>query len=145
MTFQRVRSAIKATNSNISLSTDVGTSEATEAYLGITCHDIRGVWNMESICPTTMPLEDCNKTSNIAEWLEEVAARFKIPPSKFKVIVHYNGASLLAAANILKQKYGWAYVCCTGCTFQLATNSTLKNSSTEKAIGLSKSDTCAGL
>ena len=55
-TFQAVKSDIKATQSKIALTTDVWTSVATEAYLGITCHKLET--NMKSICLTTMPLEE---------------------------------------------------------------------------------------
>ena len=39
-TFKAVKSDIKATQSEIALTTDVWTSVATEAYLGITCQYI---------------------------------------------------------------------------------------------------------
>ena len=81
-TFQAVKSDIKGNQSKIALTADVWTSVATEAYLGITCHYIGDEWNMKSICLTTMPLEEIHMASNIAEWLEEIVARFEIPPSK---------------------------------------------------------------
>lgn len=62
---------------------------AAEAHLGITCHYIGHDWNMESICHTTMPQEDRRSAPGIAE-LEEAAARFEIPPSRFIAIVHGN-------------------------------------------------------
>lgn len=93
---------------------------------------------MESICLTTMPLQDRHTSSNIAEWLEEVAARFEIPPSKIIAIVHDNGVNLMAAANILEEKHGWSSVCCTGHTLQLVINSALKHPSIEKAIGAAR-------
>lgn len=93
ITFQRVKSAININQQQLNV--------ASEPYLGITCHYIGDIWNMESICLTTAPLEDRHAASNIAEWLEEVAARFEISPSKIRAIVHDNGANIVAAANIL--------------------------------------------
>lgn len=49
-------------------------------------------------------------------------ARFEIPPSKIIAIVHDNGANIVAAANILKEKHGWSSVRCTGHTLQLVIN-----------------------
>ncbi len=100
-TFKKVKTAINTNNSKLALTTDVWTSVATEAYLGITCHYITDDWDMQSFCLTTMPLQDRHTASNIAEWLEQVVARFEIPPSNIIAIVHDNGANIVAAANIL--------------------------------------------
>lgn len=137
-TFQGVKSAIKATNSKIALTADIWTSVATEAYLGITCHYIGDDWDMKSVCLTTMPLEDRHTASNIAEWLEEVVARFEIPLGKIIAIVHDNGANIVAAAKTLEEKHGWSSVRCTGHTLQLVINSALKHSSIDKAIGAAR-------
>ena len=93
---------------------------------------------MKSICLTTMPVEDRHTASNIAEWLEEVAARFEIPPSKIIAIVHDNEANIVAVAKTLEKKHGWPSVGCTGRTLQLVINSALKHSSIEKAIGAAR-------
>lgn len=105
-----MKTAINTNNSKLALTTDVWTSVATEAYLGVTCHYITDDWNMQSICLTTMPLQDRHTASNIAEWLEQVVARFEIPPRKIIAIVHDNGANIVAAANILEEKHGWSSV-----------------------------------
>lgn len=130
-TFQEVKIAIKANNSKITLTTDIWTSVTTEAYLSITCHYINDDWDMESICHTTMSLQDRHTGSNIAESLEEVARRFEIPPSNIITIVHDNGANVMAAANIMEEKHGWSSVRCTGHTLQLMINSALKHPSTD--------------
>lgn len=137
-TFQAVKTDIKATQSKIALTTDVWTSVATEAYLGITCHYIGDEWNMKSTCLTTMPLEERHSASNIAEWLEEVVARFEIPPSKIIAFVHDNGANIVAAAKVLEEKHGWSSVRCAGHTLQLVINSSLKHTNIEKAVGAAK-------
>ncbi len=137
-TVQEVMTAINNNSSKIALTTDAWTSVATEAYLGITCHFITDDWNMQSVCLTTMPLQDRHTAANIAEWLEEVVARFKIPPSKIIAIVHDNGANVVAAANILEEKHGWSSVRCTGHTLQLVVNSALKHPSIDKAVGAAR-------
>lgn len=110
-TNQGVKNAIKATNSKI----DVWISVATKAYLAITCHYIDD-WDMKSVYFTTMPLVDRHTASSIAEWLEDVAARFEIPPRKMIAIVHDNGANIVAAAKILEERHGWSSVRSTGYT-----------------------------
>ncbi|CAM4573621.1 unnamed protein product [Leuciscus chuanchicus] len=111
---------------------------ATEAYLGVTCHYIIDDWEMQSICLTTLPLQDRHTASIIAEWLEQVVARFEIPPSKIIAIVHDNGANIVAAANILEEKHGWFSVRCTGHTLQLVINAALKHPSIEKPVGAAR-------
>uniref|UniRef100_G3PNR8 Uncharacterized protein n=1 Tax=Gasterosteus aculeatus TaxID=69293 RepID=G3PNR8_GASAC len=133
VTFTEVKTAINTNNSKLALTTDVWKSVATEAYLGVTCHYITDDWNMQSICLTTMPLQDRHTASNIAEWLEQVVARFEIPPRKIIAIVHDNGANIVAAANILEEKHG-----CTGHTLQLVINAALKYPGIEKAVGAAR-------
>uniref|UniRef100_A0A3Q3GHY6 BED-type domain-containing protein n=1 Tax=Labrus bergylta TaxID=56723 RepID=A0A3Q3GHY6_9LABR len=77
-----------------------------EVYLGVTCHYITDDRDMQSICLTTMPLQDRHTAFNIAEWLEEVVTRFEIPPMR-----------------------------CTGHTLQRVINSALKHPGIEKAVG----------
>lgn len=93
---------------------------------------------MQSICLTTMPLQDRHTASNIKEWLEQVVARFEIPPSKIIATVHDNGANIVAAANILEEKQGWSSVHCTGHTLLLVINAALKHPNTEKAVGAAR-------
>ncbi|KAM7399647.1 hypothetical protein PAMP_018897 [Pampus punctatissimus] len=106
--------------------TDIWTSVATEAYMGVTCHYLKN-WKMVSHCLTTMPLEERHTTANIAEWIEEVIAKFIIPPEKIKAVVHDNCANVVAAAKILHAKHGWGTVKCTGHTLNLVVQNSLKS------------------
>uniref|UniRef100_A0A8C5N3T4 BED-type domain-containing protein n=1 Tax=Gouania willdenowi TaxID=441366 RepID=A0A8C5N3T4_GOUWI len=103
---------------------------ATEAYLGITCHFLGDDWEMQSLSLTTMPLEERHTASNIADWLEEAATKFHIPFKKVKAVVHDNGANVVAAARILKERHGWASVRCAGHTLNLVVQNTLKSNKT---------------
>ncbi|MEQ2216688.1 hypothetical protein XENOCAPTIV_020451 [Xenoophorus captivus] len=57
-TLVQVKATLSAMNSKIALTADIWTSVASEAYLGITCHNIGSEWQMESICLSKIPLED---------------------------------------------------------------------------------------
>lgn len=100
-TFQKVKIAMEANNSKTAVTTDVWTSVATGASLGITCHYIKDDWDMVSVSLTTIPLQDRLAASNITEWLEEVGARFEILSRKIITNVHDNSDNFMAAANIL--------------------------------------------
>uniref|UniRef100_UPI003AAD97D9 E3 SUMO-protein ligase ZBED1-like n=1 Tax=Centroberyx gerrardi TaxID=166262 RepID=UPI003AAD97D9 len=122
----KLKNTLKETDS-ITLTTDIWTSVATEAYLGVTCHFLGEDWEMESHSLTTMSLEERHTAANIAEWLEDVIAKFDIPPEKIKAVVHDNGANVVAAVKILAEKHGWASVRCAGHTLNLVVQSALKN------------------
>lgn len=57
-TFKEEKMAININNSKLVLSIDLGTSVATEAYVGFSCHYMADDCDMQSIGPTTMPLQD---------------------------------------------------------------------------------------
>ncbi|CAJ1068387.1 zinc finger BED domain-containing protein 1-like isoform X2 [Xyrichtys novacula] len=76
---------------SIALTADIWTSVATEAYLGVTGHFLGEDWEVKSHSLTTMHLEERHTAANIAEWLEDVIAKFDIPPKKIKAVVHDNG------------------------------------------------------
>ncbi|XP_053324528.1 E3 SUMO-protein ligase ZBED1-like [Spea bombifrons] len=136
--FQNVKHAISANDCRIAFTADIWTSVATEAYLGITCHYIGDDWKLSSLCLTTMPLEDRHTAANIAEWIEEVAAKFEIPDKKIIAIVHDGSANIVAAVNILEDKHGWASICCTGHTLQLVINASLKHSGIQRAVSAAR-------
>ncbi|XP_044155622.1 E3 SUMO-protein ligase ZBED1-like [Bufo gargarizans] len=137
-TFQHVTDTINHNESRIALTADIWTSVATEAYLGITCHYIGDDWKMNSICLTTMPLEERHTAAHIAEWLEEVLERFQIPPKKIIALVHDNAANMVAAANILEEKHGWSSIRCTGHTLQLVINGAMKNAVIDRAVSAAR-------
>ncbi|XP_040261635.1 E3 SUMO-protein ligase ZBED1-like [Bufo bufo] len=122
----KLTNTLKETDS-IALTTDIWTSVATEAYLGVTCHFLGKDWEMESYSLTTIPLEERHTAANIAEWLEDVIVIFGIPAKKVKAVVHDNGANVVAAMKILQEKHGWASVRCAGHTLNLVVQSALKN------------------
>lgn len=125
----KLKSVLMETDS-VALTTDIWTSVATEAFLGVTCHYLGENWEIKSFSLTTMPLEDRHTATNIAKWLEEAATKFQIPFEKVKAVVHDNGANVVAAAKILKERHGWASVRCAGHTLNLVVQNSLKNNKT---------------
>lgn len=56
---------------SVALSTDIWTSVAVEAFMGVTCHCVGDNWEMQSIL-TILPLDKRHTAANIAEWLQDV-------------------------------------------------------------------------
>nr|XP_055065281.1 E3 SUMO-protein ligase ZBED1-like [Misgurnus anguillicaudatus] len=131
---EKLKAVLKQTE-YVALTTDIWTSVATEAYLGVTCHFLGEDWEMKSLSLTTMPLEERHTAANIADWLEETTAKFEIQLVKVKAVVHDNGANVVAAARILRKRHGWASVRCAGHTLNLVVQSTLKNKTIASCVG----------
>ena len=135
----KVMQALQETSS-VALTTDIWISVATEAYMGVTCHYLGKNWEMVSHSLTTMPLDERHTAANIAVWIEEVIAKFEIPPEKIKAVVHDNGSNVVAAAKILQERHGWASVRCAGHTLNLVVQSSLKiNQAIIKCVAAARS------
>lgn len=100
----KMKKALQETDS-MALATDIWTSIATEAYMGVTCYYLKN-WKKVSYCLTTMPLD--KRTAAIQ--IQKIIDKFSVPPEKIKAIVLNNGANVVAAATILHEKHGWASV-----------------------------------
>ncbi|XP_072314069.1 zinc finger BED domain-containing protein 4-like [Eucyclogobius newberryi] len=118
--------AIKKCDS-VALTTDIWTSVAVEAFMGVTCHYVGDNWEMQSFILSTLPLEDRHTAANIAEWLQDVLKTFIIPLEKVKPVVHDNGANVV---KLLREKHGWASVRCSAHTLNLVVQNSLKNNPT---------------
>ncbi|KAJ4930290.1 hypothetical protein JOQ06_019295 [Pogonophryne albipinna] len=137
-TLLKVKETIKEVKSALTLTADVWTSRATEAYLGVSCHFISEDWEMKTLNLATMPLEERHSGVNIMTWLEEVIAKYDILPTKIKAVVHDNGSNIVAAMRMLEEKHGWASVRCSGHTLQLIVNNALKEPSISRAVGAAR-------
>lgn len=135
---QRIKDALSC-SSMICLTTDVWTSIATEAYLGLTCHFINEEWELINFNLTTMPLEERHTAVNIASWIEAAVAKFEIPVNKILAIVHDNAANMVCALKLLEDRHGISSVRCAGHTLQLIVNHALMNTQIEKALGAARS------
>ncbi|CAG5881301.1 unnamed protein product [Menidia menidia] len=71
-TFLKVKEILKEVNSSLTLTCDVWTSRATEAYLGVSCHFITKEWQMKTLNLATLPLEERHTAANIMIWMEEL-------------------------------------------------------------------------
>ncbi|KAI4801496.1 hypothetical protein KUCAC02_019391 [Chaenocephalus aceratus] len=137
-TLLKVKETIKEVKSALTLTADVWTSRATEAYLGVSCHFISEDWEMKTLNLATMPLEERHSGVNIMTWLEEVIAKYDILPTKIKAVVDDNGSNIVAAMRMLEEKHGWASVRCSGHTLQLIVNNALKEPSISRAVGAAR-------
>ncbi|XP_074537188.1 E3 SUMO-protein ligase ZBED1-like [Halichoeres trimaculatus] len=137
-TFEKVKQTLRGVQSFLTLTADVWTSRATEAYLGVSCHFMSEDWKMKSFNLATMPLEERHTGANIMTWMEEVLAKFDILPTKIKAVVHDSGSNMVAAMRLLEEKHGWASIRCAGHTLQLIVNTALKETTISRALGAAR-------
>ena len=67
----KVQQTLQAAN-YISITSDMCTSLANDAYISLTTHFISGEWNMELVCLGTMPVSEWHTGDNISSWIEEI-------------------------------------------------------------------------
>ncbi|KAL3980064.1 doublesex- and mab-3-related transcription factor 3 [Sarotherodon galilaeus] len=137
-TFEKVKQTLGGVKGFFTLTADVWTSRATEAYLGVSCHFLSEDWKMKSFILDTMPLEERHTGANIVTWMEEVLTKFDILPAKIKAVVHDSGSNMVAAMRPLEEKYGWASIRCAGHTLQLIVNTALKETTISRALGAAR-------
>ncbi|XP_063324202.1 E3 SUMO-protein ligase ZBED1-like [Pelmatolapia mariae] len=137
-TFEKVKQTLGGVKGFFTLTADVWTSRATEAYLGVSCHFLSEDWKMKSFILDTMPLEERHTGANIVTWMEEVLTKFEILPAKIKAVVHDSGSNMVAAMRLLEEKHGWASIRCAGHTLQLIVNTALKDTTISRALGAAR-------
>ena len=88
---------------NISVTSDMWTSLANDAYISLTTHYISKEWKMESVCLGTIPVSEWHTGDNIALWIEQILEKSGISTEKIVSFVHDNGSNFVRAGKILQK------------------------------------------
>ena len=121
---QKLKQKIAAEASYLSLTSDIWTSKANDAYVTVTCHYISPQWKMETLVLSTQGFQEQHTGVNIASALVEIATKFNIE-DKIVAVVHDQGSNYVRAVDILAESHGWDEVKCAGHCLQLCVNSGL--------------------
>ena len=73
---------------SLAFTTDIWTSEATEAYITVTGHFVTPSWDLCSCVLSTATFPDRHTSPAIALKLQEIVADFNVNSAKDKAIVH---------------------------------------------------------
>ena len=92
----------------ISVTSDMWTNLANDAYISLTTHYISKEWKMESVCLGTIPVSERHTGDNIALWIEEILEKWGISTEKVVSFVHDNGSNFVRAGKILSEKFEWS-------------------------------------
>lgn len=122
----------------VSLTGDIWTSIAIDAYLTLIVHFLSEAWEMCSVVLGTKPLSDRHTGENIVAWMEEMLAEFSIGTDKVVAFVHDSGSNINLAGRRLHDKYGWYTEACAGHTLQLCVKAGLQIRVIEVAIAAAR-------
>ena len=83
-----------------SMTTDIWTSFANEAYISLTVHFIDDCWEMKSYTLATYSFPEQHTGDNIVEKLKEVVSEYQIDDNKIFAIVHDQGSNFQRAGRL---------------------------------------------
>ncbi|KAL3860698.1 hypothetical protein ACJMK2_010789 [Sinanodonta woodiana] len=119
----------------VAFTTDLWTSLQNIAYMCVTAHWIKLVWELESAILQTRETLERHTGQNISVRLSDCASEWNIPINKIAATVHDNGSNMNAAMNLLDD---WPDQLCFVHTLQLAISTGLKVKSIARMLGASR-------
>ena len=117
-------SDVLQSKNKMSLTTDMWTSEANDAYLGLTCHFLTADFELVSLCLAVEPFTLRHTGVNIASCLKHVLRDFSIDLAAVSAVITDNGSNMDLASHLGE----WNSRHCFGHTLQLAIDDGIKMS-----------------
>ena len=121
----------------VSLTTDIWTSGATEAYNTVTGHYISRSWNLHLVVLETAAFPGCHTGQAIADRLKEVAASYGVT-DEMLAVVHDQAANVECSQDILSSELGWESMHCIAHCLQLCLKSGLSITSIDRLLGAAR-------
>ena len=122
---------------SVSLTTDIWSSAATEAYITCSAHYITLEWQLLSCVLETPGMPERHTGQNIADRLAEIADKWNIN-EKVSVVVHDQAANMECALDILKNDRGWQSMKCTAHCLQLCLKAGLSINIIDRLTGAAR-------
>ena len=111
LTKEELKLKMKEKAIGMSLTTDIWTSVAVEAYMTVTVHYINPDWILESLVFGDFLFSTETHWYHIAEKLQELAQRWEIS-EKVVSIIHDEAANMELAMEILEKEANWRSFSC---------------------------------
>ena len=108
----------------VALTTDMWTSEANEAYLGLSCHYLTQEFELVSVCLAVEHFTGRHTGVNIASGIRHILSDYAIDQSTVSAVIADNASNMDLALRVGE----WRSRHCFGHTLQLAINDGLKMS-----------------
>ena len=102
-----------------SLTTDIWTSFANDAYISLTFHFIHECWELRSYTLATYLFPEQHTGDNIVDKLKEVVGEYEINDNNIFTIVHDQGSNFQHAGCLLEADKQWNSLNCVAHCLQL--------------------------
>ena len=117
-------SDVLQSKNKMALTTDMWTSEANDAYLGLTCHFLTADFELVSLCLAAEPFTGRHTGVNIASCLKHILRDFTIDQAAVSAVITDNASNMDLASRLGE----WNSRHCFGHTLQLAIDDGIKMS-----------------
>ncbi|XP_065895790.1 zinc finger BED domain-containing protein 4-like [Dysidea avara] len=117
-------SDVLQSKNKMALTTDMWTSEANDAYLGLTCHFLTADFELVSLCLAVEPFTGRHTGVNIASCLKQILRDFTIDQAAVSAVITDNASNMDLASRLGE----WNSRHCFGHTLQLAIDDGIKMS-----------------
>ncbi|XP_065895773.1 zinc finger BED domain-containing protein 4-like [Dysidea avara] len=115
-------SDVLQSKNKMALTTDMWTSEANDAYLGLTCHFLTADFELVSLCLAVEPFTGRHTGVNIASCLKQILRDFTIDQAAVSAVITDNASNMDLASRLGE----WNSRHCFGHTLQLAIDDGIK-------------------
>ena len=119
MAKEKLKRILAENKTKYSLTTDIWTSFANDAYISLTTHFIDDCWQMKSYTLATYSFPEQHTGDNIVEKLKEVVSEYDIDDNSIFAIVHDQGSNFQRAGRLLEDEKQWKSMNCAAHCLQL--------------------------
>ena len=119
MAKEKLKRILAENKTKYSLTTDIWTSFANDAYILLTTHFIDDCWQMKSYTLATYSFQEQHTGDNIVEKLKEVVSEYDIDDNSIFAIVHDQGSNFQRAGRLLEDDKQWKSMNCAAHCLQL--------------------------
>ena len=102
MAKEKLKRILAENKTKYSLTTDIWTSFANDAYISLTIHFIDECWEMKSYTLATYSFPEQHTGDNIVEKLKEVLSEYDIDENSIFAVVHDQGSNFQRAGHLLE-------------------------------------------
>ena len=119
MAKEKLKRILTESSTQYSLTTDIWTSFANDAYISLTVYFIDECWELRSYTLATYSFPEQHTGDNIVEKLKEVVGEYEIDDNRIFAIVHDQGSNFQRAGHLLEADKQWSSLNCAAHCLQL--------------------------
>ena len=138
MAKEKLKRILAENKMKYSLTTDIWTSFANDAYISLTIHFINEYWEMKSYTLATYSFPEQHTGDNMVEKLKEVLSEYDIDDNSLFAIVHDQESNFQRARHLLEDDKQWKSMNCVAHCLQLCVNEGFSINTIAQALAAAK-------